>query len=105
MSGSTPVLDLPQRVAEVTHALMEASNAIGGGVPVTTYEVWQYDGRSLSLGATSSALTRAMRFRLADRAAPRGLWMATNRAWEMRRALEDRILGAGGPGVVKGAAE
>jgi hypothetical protein len=88
-----PAADLPLRVAEVTHALMEACRAIGGGVPVTTHEVWRYDERSLTLGATSSALTRAMKLRLADRAAPRGLWMPTNAAWEMRRALEDRVLG------------
>jgi hypothetical protein len=84
---------LPRRVAEVAHALMEACTQIGGGVPVTTHEVWERDSRSLTLGSTSSALTRAMRLRLADRAAPRGLWMPTNQAWELRRALEDRVLG------------
>ncbi len=34
-----------------------------------------------------------MKLRLADRAAPRGLRMPTSAAWEMRRALEDRVPG------------
>jgi hypothetical protein len=90
--------ELPARVAEVAYALMEASTQAGGGVPVTTHEVMEYDSRSLTSGSTSSALARAMRFGLADRAAPRGLWMPTNQAWEMRRALEDRVLGTGEDG-------
>jgi hypothetical protein len=84
---------LPKRVAEVTHALMEAWTQTGGSAPVTTHEVWEYDSRSLTLGSTSSALTRALRLGLADRAAPRGLWFATSRAWEIRRELENRVLG------------
>lgn len=86
---------LPVRVAEVAHALMEAWTQSGGSVPVTTHEVWEYDTRSPCLGSTSSTLARAMRYGLADRAAPRGLWIATNRAWEIRRELEDRVLGEG----------
>ena len=83
---------LPKRVAQVTHALMEAWTQYGGSAPVTTHEVWEYDSRSLSLGSTSSALSRAMRLGLTDRAAPRGLWVATERAWAMRRELESLIL-------------
>ena len=85
------VVRLPLRVAEVTHALMEAWTQAGGG-PITTHEVWEYDSRSLTLGATSSALTRALDLDLVDRAAPRGLWFATTKAWEMRHQLEDVLL-------------
>lgn len=87
--------DLPRRVAEVTHALMEAWTQAGGSVPVTTSEVMVYDWEALTLGSTSSALFRAMRrYRLADRAG-HGLWFPTSGAWEMRNALDTLI--AGGP--------
>ena len=83
---------LPLRVAQVTHALMEAWTEAGGSVPVTTTEVMVYDAAALTLGSTSSALSRAMRHELADRAG-HGLWFATSRAWAMRGALESLILG------------
>jgi hypothetical protein len=83
---------LPRRIAEVTHALMEAWTQAGGSAPVTTHEVLEYDSRSLSSASTSSALRGAMRLRLADRAG-RGLWFATSRAWELRREMEARVLG------------
>lgn len=82
---------LPKRVAHVTHALMEAWTQANGSCPVTTTEVMEYDAEALTLGSTSSALTRAMRYGLADRVG-RGLWFATEQGWKLRRDLEDRFL-------------
>jgi hypothetical protein len=82
--------ELSLRVAQVAHALMEASTNAGGG-PLTAAEVCEYDGEALSVHATAAALTHARRLRLADRFD--GLWFPTNKAWELRRALEDRVLG------------
>jgi hypothetical protein len=85
---------LPQRTAEVIHALLETLVQAGGG-PVTAREVMIYDHESLTVQATAAALTAAMRVHgLADTAGP-GLWTAASAAWEMRRALEDRIAGPG----------
>jgi hypothetical protein len=90
------ICGLPDRVAQVTHALLEASHAhaqAGGAcTPVRTSEVMIYDHEALTLGSTSSALARAMERRLADRWGW-GLWSPTNAAWEMRRALEEAVLG------------
>jgi hypothetical protein len=83
---------LPQRVAEVIHALLETLTQAGGG-PVTARDVMAYDWNALTVQSAAAALTTAMRVhRLADLAGP-GLWMATDAAWEMRRALDDQIAG------------
>jgi hypothetical protein len=81
---------LPRRRAQVVHALLEATTQAGGG-PVRTSEVMIYDREALTVQATGLALFFAMRHGLADRAGP-GLWMPSNAAWEMRRALEHYVL-------------
>lgn len=81
---------LPRRVAQVVHALLEATTQAQGG-PLKAIEVMIYDRDAVTVQATTTALTSAMRHRLADRAGP-GLWMPTNSAWEMRRALEHYVL-------------
>lgn len=82
---------LPERTAQVVHALMEAWTAAEGSVPVTAAEVMVYDSEALTVQSTAAALTSARRLGLAD--GMDGLWFATNRAWEMRRELEDRVCG------------
>jgi hypothetical protein len=86
---------LPPRVAHVTHALMARWRDLGGNGPLTAAEVCEYDSEALSARATGTALAHARRFRLAS-CVPgpdgNGLWWATDRAWEMRGALEDRFL-------------
>ena len=88
MTGPAPC-GLPLRVAQVTHALMEAWTQAGGGL-VTTSEVMVYDENALTLGSTSGALFRAMSRGLVDRAGW-GLWFPTSKAWELRRALEETL--------------
>jgi hypothetical protein len=69
---------------------MARSRDNGGGIPVTTYEVCEYDAEAMTPASTYGALRRAMRAGLAGGC--RGLWFPTNRAWEMRKALEERFL-------------
>jgi hypothetical protein len=83
---------LPPRIAEVGLALVQAWTEAGGVAPVTTHHVWQHDSRALSVGATSSVLSRAVSFRLVRRAG-RGQWSATDQVLEIRGELEARILG------------
>jgi hypothetical protein len=83
--------EIPQRVAHVTHALMESWTNTGGCGPVTTAEVCEWDSEALTARNTASALVHARRLGLAG--GGHGLWYATHRAWELRRALEDRFLG------------
>jgi hypothetical protein len=90
-AGLTRVGDLTPRVAQAVHALLETL-AHTRGVPVTAAEVMIYDGQALTVQATAAALAAALRLGLTDRAGT-GLWMAANQAREMRRALEDRVLG------------
>jgi hypothetical protein len=90
-----PASQLPERVAQVVHALMEAWEQEGACAPVTA-EVCVYDSTALSVQSTAVALTQARRLGLVSSCpGPDGrrLWW-TDQAWEMRRALEDRLLGA-----------
>jgi hypothetical protein len=82
---------LPRRVAHVTHALMARWTDKDGSGPLTTAEICEYDSEALTAAHTAAALTRARQLGLASSAGP-GLWFATDRAWEMRRALENRFL-------------
>lgn len=81
---------IPPRTAHAVHALMEAWTNAGGSGPLTTAEICEYDSEALTARDTAAALSQARRLGLADGA--RGLWFATDRAWEMRRVLEDRFL-------------
>lgn len=84
-------LDLPIRVAQVTHALMEAWSERHGNAPVKAAEVCIYDAWALTPRHTAAALAQARQHGLADGRG--GLWFATDRAWEIRRALETLVLG------------
>lgn len=81
---------LPRRVAHVTHALQIAVDERNGG-PVRPSEIMIYDGESLTLGSTCSALRRAMEHGLVDRGG-RGLYFAREKAEELRDQLETRYL-------------
>jgi hypothetical protein len=82
---------LPLRTARVVYALMEAWTGSGGSAPVTSAEVCEYDSEALTIRHTSAALAQARRLGLADGCDD--LWFATDRAWEMRRTIEDQVLG------------
>jgi hypothetical protein len=84
---------LPTRVAEVTHALMEAWTTAGGSAPLTVAEICVYDSNALNVEYTRRALRQARTCGLTDGAG--GLWFATSRAWEMRRELDDWFYGNG----------
>ncbi|MGH3121083.1 MAG: hypothetical protein ACRDND_08625 [Streptosporangiaceae bacterium] len=90
MSQLADCPEIPDRAAHVTHALMEAWSAAGGSAPVTTAEVCEYDSEALTPRHTAAALIQARRLGLAN--GGRGLWFATDRAWAIRRVLEDRFL-------------
>jgi hypothetical protein len=89
LASDCPAL-LPRHVAQVAHALLEAATQAGGG-PLKASEVMIYDRDALTIQATATALYHAMRRRLADRGGT-GLWMPTNAAWDMRKALEHYVL-------------
>jgi hypothetical protein len=61
----------------------------GGGGPVTTTEVCEYDSPidAPTVAHSRTALNRAMRYGLADRAVWH-LWVPTNRAHGMQAELE-----------------
>jgi hypothetical protein len=92
-SGKTvPVVTLPRRVARVAHALIARTRDNGG--MVTTTEVCEYDSPAdaPTVAHTRRALRRAMEpYGLADRAGW-NLWMPTNQAYNLRRALEESAL-------------
>ncbi len=79
---------LPPRVAHVLHALMTRWSDEGHAV--TAAEVCEYDSEALTVRHTAAALARARKLGLAGNLAP-GLWLATDRAWAMRSALEHRF--------------
>ena len=81
--------ELSPRIAAVVHALLETLTQLGGG-PVTAAQVMTYDHDALTVQATGGALAAAARQNLAQQLGP-GLWTATDRAWEMRRPLEERV--------------
>jgi hypothetical protein len=54
-----PPAGLTRRVAEVTHALMEAQITSGGSVPLTAAEICVYDGQALTVAHTVQALHQA----------------------------------------------
>lgn len=85
------VAGLSDRVAEVTHALLEASSQ-HGSTPLRASEVMIYDARALSARATGVALSKARRHGLAHGWS--GLWFPTELARDLRSALEDRVLDA-----------
>jgi hypothetical protein len=81
---------LPQRVAEVTHAVQIACDEQSGG-PVRATEIMVYDRAALTLGSTCSALRRAMEHGLVDRWG-RGIYSPTLKAGDLKDALENRYL-------------
>lgn len=93
----TAAAELPARTAHALHALMEAWAAMDGSGPLTAAEVCEYDDPEAALTArhTAAALTHARKRGLAS-CAPgpdhKWLWLATERGWALRRALEDRFL-------------
>jgi hypothetical protein len=93
-SGKTAaVVTLPRRVARVAHALIARTRDNAGG-PITTTEVCEYDSPvdARTVAHTRRALRRAMEpYGLADRAGW-NLWMPTNQAYNLRRALEELAL-------------
>lgn len=80
---------LSRRVAHATHALLEASRELG--MPPKASEVLVYDVESLSSRQTGCALHEASKYGLTIRV-PGGLWLARERAHDLRSALEDRFL-------------
>lgn len=87
---------LPHRPARATYALMEAWTARDGSGPLTAAEVCEYDepGAAWTVRHTAAALRHARRVGLVSLIPGpdgSGLWLATERAWEIRRALEDRF--------------
>lgn len=90
-SGETPAdaaAGLPPRVAHVLHALMTRWSDEGRAV--TAAEVCEYDSGALTVRHTAAALARARGLGLAGNLAP-GRWLATDRAWAMRAAIEQRF--------------
>lgn len=76
------------------HALLARARDAGGG-PLTAAEVCEYDSEAVSVVSTGAALAWARRYGLVDswRAGREGrVWSPSNRAAEMRWALEDRFL-------------
>lgn len=85
--------ELPERMARAVHALMEAWESAGGR-PVTVTAVREHDRGSPNGQSTGTALAHARRFgftTVQPRPGEPGLWSATELAWGMRRALEDRF--------------
>jgi hypothetical protein len=81
---------LSRRVAHSVHALMEAWTQAAGSGPLTAAEVVIYDGGALTSQHTAAGLAEARKLGLTD--GRNGLWFATDRAWTLRRALEDRYV-------------
>lgn len=90
IAGEAAAADLPPRAAHVMHALMARWSDADGSGPLTAAEVCEYDIEALTVRHTAAALARARQFGLAELAGP-GLWTATNRAWMMRAAIEERF--------------
>jgi hypothetical protein len=90
---------IPERVAQAVHALMEACENAGGG-PLTVTDICKYDNGSVGGTSTGSALAHARRFgftAVQPWTGHPGLWSATELAWKMRSIFEDRISRLGSP--------
>lgn len=88
------VASIPRRIAHVVHALIESSGpyAYGPGFRRTA-EVLVYDSESYSVASTRAALSRGLKRGLVDRVGVRpAFWFPTNRAMDLRIALEERFL-------------
>jgi hypothetical protein len=82
--------NLPRRVAHAVHALLEASGPYAHGMGIlTAAEVMLYDAEAMSPRSTAAALREGQKRGLVGYAG-KGLWVPTNRAHNLRRALEDR---------------
>jgi hypothetical protein len=82
------VAALPRRTAHALHALVEAERTLN--MPVSAQEVVVFDSEALN--ATSTALALAHARSLGYCFLAKGLWMAANRAHELRPQLEARYL-------------
>ena len=90
MTAADEAAALPLRTAQALHALMARWRDAGGSAPITAAQVCEYDETALTVRHTAAALAHARRLGLAD--GYDGLWFATSAAWDMRKALEDRVL-------------
>lgn len=93
------VVALPRRTAHAAHALLTTIREDGG--PVKASEVVVYDSEALGVNSTASALQSARRHGLAEYWG-QGVWAASLRASDLRRALEDRFLADTEPSDAKG---
>jgi hypothetical protein len=84
--------NLPRRTAHAVHALLEGSGPYAHGMGVlTAAEIMLYDAEATSPRSTAAALREAMKHGLVGYVG-KGLWVPTNRAYNLRQALESRYL-------------
>lgn len=82
------VESLSRRTAHAVFALLESSIQLN--MPVTAQEVMVYDGEALTAQSTGSALREAAKLGLAGYTGR--YWIPSTRAYDLRRAFEDRYL-------------